>query len=352
MNKNSVLSLTLLTVLMHSTVLSAKELAQPPAISVVTEQVQSHQISQSLSLVGKLKAQQSVEIAPEVTGKVNVIAVQANQLVKKGQLLVQLDDDKAQAALVEAKAYLQDEQRKLAEYERLLKRNAITPTEIDAQRARVEIGQARLNAAQANLADLHIAAPFDGTVGFIDFSRGKWVSAGAELLTLDNLTLMQLDLQIPERYLPQISKGMKVLGTSNAWPNHSFEGSVVAVDSRINQETLNLRVRVNFPNPEQRLKPGMLMSARINFPAINAPIIPVQALEYSGTKRFVYVIGEDNMAKRREVKLGARVENQVVIEQGLDIGEKIVVQGIVNMRNNARVSEVTVEGRPLKKDDK
>lgn len=352
MNKHSLLSLTLLMALMHSAVLSAKEPSQSPAISVVTEQVQSHQISQSLSVVGKLKAQQSVEIAPEVTGKVNMIAVQANQQVKKGQLLIQLDDDKAQAALVEAKAYLFDEQRKLTEYERLLKRNAITPTEIDAQRARVEIGQARLNAAQANLADLHITAPFDGTVGFIDFSRGKWVSAGAELLTLDNLSLMQIDLQIPERYLPQLSKGMKVQGSSEAWPNRQFEGSVVAVDSRINQETLNLRVRVNFPNPEQYLKPGMLMSARINFPAIDAPIIPVQALEYSGTKRFVYVIGEDNVAKRREVSLGARVENQVVIEQGLAIGEKIVVQGIVNMRDNARVSEVTVEGRPLKKDDK
>ncbi len=179
MNKNTVLSLTLLTLLMNSAVLSAKEPNQPPAISVVTESVQSQQISQSLSVVGKLKAEQSVDIAAEVAGKVDMIAVQANQQVKKGQILIKLDDDKAQAALVEAKAYLQDEQRKLTEYERLLKRNAITPTEIDAQRARVEIGQARLNAAQANLADLHITAPFDGTVGFIDFSRGKWVSAGS-----------------------------------------------------------------------------------------------------------------------------------------------------------------------------
>ncbi len=144
---------------------------------------------------------------------------------------------------------------------------------------------------------------------------------------------------------------MKVQGSSEAWPNVQFEGSVVAVDSRINQETLNLRVRVHFPNPDQRLKPGMLMSAH-PFPAISAPIIPVQALEYSGSKRFVNVIGEDNVAKRREVSLGARVENQVVIEKGLQIGEKIVVQGIVNMRDNARISEVTVEGRPLKKDDK
>lgn len=351
MNKFTQLSLTLLALTMHSAVLSAQEPSQPPAISVVTEQVQAQQISQSLSLIGKLKAQQSVEIAPEVTGKVDLIAVEANQQVKKGQLLIQLEDDKAQAALVEADAYLQDEQRKLAEFERLLKRNAITPTEIDAQRARVEIGRARLKAAQAHLADLHITAPFEGTVGFIDFSRGKWVSAGSELLTLDNLSFMQLDLQIPERYLPQISQGMQVRGTSQAWSNRLFLGEVVAVDSRINQETLNLRVRVHFPNPELSLKPGMLMSARIDFPAIDAPIIPVQALEYSGTKRFVYVIGEDHVAKRREVSLGARVENQVVIEKGLEIGERIVVQGIVNLRDNARVSEVTVEGRPLKKDN-
>ncbi|EMK3378426.1 efflux RND transporter periplasmic adaptor subunit [Vibrio vulnificus] len=309
-------------------------------VTVVAEEVQTHQISQSLALVGKLEAVQSVVIASEVSGKVESIQVKANQNVTKGQLLVKLEDDKALAAVSEAKAYLKDEQRKLKEFERLVSRNAITQTEIDAQKASVEIAQARLTAANANLNDLHITAPFAGTVGFVDFSRGKLVNSGTELLTLDDLSLMQLDLRIPERYLSMLSIGMPVTATSSAWGKQVFTGKVVGIDSRINAETLNLRVRIQFENPENQLKPGMLLNTALAFPAIEAPIIPVQALEYSGTKRYVYVIGSDNKAKRTEVLLGARVENQVVIESGVSIGDKIVVQGIVNMRDGVLVKEI------------
>jgi RND family efflux transporter MFP subunit len=121
---------------------------------------------------------------------------------------------------------------------------------------------------------------------------------------------------------------------------------VVAVDTRVNQETLNLRVRIHFQNEDNKLKPGMLAQARMSFPPMEAPIIPVQALEYSGTKRFVYVIDEQNKAHRKEVILGARVGNQVVIEKGIDIGERIVVQGIVNMRDGVKVSEVGSKPAP------
>ncbi|MGF1908841.1 efflux RND transporter periplasmic adaptor subunit [Vibrio kasasachensis] len=339
MKNKLILSLLTVSILSVSPVVLAKRPQGPQAITVVTEQVQTHQVSQSLSLVGKLEAAQSVMVSPEATGKVETIAVSANQVVTRGQLLIQLNDDKASAAVKEAKAYLKDEQRKLKEFERLVKRNAITQTEIDAQKTNVEIAQARLDAANANLKDLHISAPFGGTVGFIDFSRGKMVSAGTELLSLDDLSVMELDLQVPERYLAQVENGMTVTATTSAWGERVFQGEVVGIDSRINQETLNLRVRINFQNNDLKLKPGMLVSADMDFPAINAPIIPVQALEYSGTKRYVYVIDSENVAQRTEVILGARIENQVVINKGLSIGDKIVVQGIVNMRDGASVQE-------------
>lgn len=344
MKKTTLLCLTLAATFYYPSAFAA---GATKAIPVVIEPVQNHQVSQTLSLVGKLKADQSVYIASEVSGKVDVIAVKANQQVKKGQLLVQLNDDKIRAAVNEANAYLRDEQRKLTEFERLVKRNAITQTEIDAQKASVEIAQARLDAAKANLGDLRITAPFDGTVGFIDFSRGKMVSAGNDLLTLDNLSLMQLDLQVPERYLSKIKRGMTVIGQTGAWPGRSFEGKVVGIDSRINQETLNLRVRIHFSNQEGLLKPGMLISAKLDFEPISAPIIPVQALEYSGTKRFVYVVNDDRIAQRTEVHLGARIENEVVIEDGLAIGQRIVVQGIVNMRDGVAVTEVNASGQPI-----
>ncbi len=89
------------------------------------------------------------------------------------------------------------------------------------------------------------------------------------------------------------------------------------------------------------------MSATLEFPPLEAPIIPVQAIEYSGTKRYVYVIDATNIAHRREVVLGARVENRVVIDKGLTIGEKIVVQGMVNMRDGSPIELVGADGRPV-----
>ena len=344
MSMRATLSVLTLSILMASPAAFAAKRG-PSTVTVVTEQVETHQINQSLSLIGKLEAAQSVIVASEVAGKVKDIPVKANQNVQQDQLLILLNDDKAQAALVEAKAYLKDEQRKLKEFQRLVKRNAITQTEIDAQKASVEIAEARLDAAKANLADLNISAPFAGTVGFIDFSRGKMVSAGSELLTLDDLSVMELDLQVPERYLSMLSVGMEVLATTSAWSGVDFVGKVTGIDTRISAETLNLRIRIEFDNPENHLKPGMLMNASLAFPAIEAPIIPVQALEYSGTKRFVYVIDEDNKAKRQEVFLGARVDNEVVIESGVEIGDKIVVQGIVNMRDGVEVKEIIAPGK-------
>ncbi|AAW86077.1 periplasmic component of efflux system [Aliivibrio fischeri ES114] len=340
MNKTKSIALVVLLACTLSTPSYAKKTRGNQSVAVLSEEVATHEISQSLSLIGKLKASESVVISPEVAGKIERIAVKANQNVRKGQLVVQLNDDKAIAAIKEARAYLNDEKRKLTEFQRLAKKNAITQTEIDGQKASVDIAQARLDAANADLSDLHISAPFAGTVGFIDFSRGKMVSAGTELLTLDNLSVMQLDLQVPERYLSMLSVGMNVEATSQAWKNSVFSGKLIGVDSRINAETLNLRVRIEFPNKDLKMKPGMLMAATLDFPAINAPIIPVQALEYSGTKRYVYVVGEDNKAIRTEVTLGARVENRVVIASGLNVGDEIVVQGLVNMRDGVTVKQL------------
>lgn len=340
MKTKSIIPALLFTFIFISPVVSAKGPSGDRSIAVVTSEVATHEISQSLSLIGKLEASESVVIAPEAAGKVDSILIQSNQDVKKGQLLVKLSDDKAKASAAEATAYLSDQQRILKEYQRLLKKGAITQTEIDGQKAAVEIAKARLAVAKASLNDLHIDAPFSGTVGFVDFSRGKLVSIGEQLLTLDNLTLMELDLQVPERYLAQLSVGMSVIAESQAWGNTAFQGKVVAIDPRINPNTLNLRVRVHFNNPNKQLKPGMLMAATLDFPSLNAPIILVQALQYSGTKRFVFVIDENNQAHKTEILLGARIDNQVVVEKGLDIGQKIVTQGVVNMRDGAKVREV------------
>jgi len=339
MNKsNRVFILTSLLLSSFSSFVSAA-----PAVAIKSDLVSTHEVAQSLSLIGKLQAKQYVSIASEVAAKVTKIAVQPNQKVKKGQLLIALDNARANALLAEAKAYLSNEQRTLKDYQRLIKKQAITQTELDAQLSAVAIGKARLLAAQVFVDNHRIVAPFEGTIGLLDFSEGKNVAIGETLLSLDNLSQMTLDLPVPERYLSLIEVGMDVSATTRAWGDNTFTGKVMAIDSRINPDTLNLRVRLLFDNKSQQLKPGMLMSSHLVFKAVNEPIIAVQSIEYSGTKRFVYVVTSNNKVERREVELGARIKDQAIIESGLQVGERVVVQGLVNMRDGLTIKDLSTE---------
>jgi RND family efflux transporter MFP subunit len=311
-------------------------------VAVTLAPVGKYDVTQSLSLVSKLSASRSVDITSEVTAKVENILVGSNQHVVAGQQLLLLSDDKARATVQESTAYLLNEKRKLSEYERLFTRGAITQTEIEAQKANVEIAQARQTAAKANLDDHQLAAPFSGHIGLVDLSPGEFISVGESLLTLDDMSEMDLDLLVPERYFSQLRTGMAVQVQVQAWGTEQFEGEVAAVDTRVNPETLNIKARVKIANPENKLKPGMLSSATLTFRPEAVAIIPVQALEYSGTKRFVYRVVDDK-AQRTEVKVGARIDSRVVIESGIDIGEAIVVEGLVNMRDGVEVKPIVTE---------
>ncbi|MEC6882297.1 efflux RND transporter periplasmic adaptor subunit [Photobacterium piscicola] len=310
-------------------------------VSVTTGEVNSLAVAQSLSLVGKLKAEHAVNIAAEVSAKIKTIAVPVNSTVKKGQLLIQLDDDKAVAAYDEALAYRNDEKRKLTEFQRLLSRGAITKTEIDAQAANTSIANARLKAALANLNDHAIRAPFNGTVGLYDFSPGHMVAAGGALFNFDDLSSMRLDIEVPEQYISSLTVGINVTAKSQAWGDRAFIGKIQAIDSRVQPDSLNIKVRVVFKNSDHALKPGMLLATELDFIPQQQAIIPVQALEYSGTKRYVYLVDSQQKVHRTLVELGERIDNNVVIKKGLKTGERIVVQGLVNMRDGITIKDIT-----------
>lgn len=318
--------------------------AARPAIAVATAQVESRPVARNLSLIGNLKSENSVVIASEVAGKIDQVYVTAGQQVKAGDPLLKLDADKAAATVAEAQAFYGDEQRKLNEFTKLHKRGALTKTELDAQQASVDVAKARLDAAKADLDDRHLKAPFAGTVGLVDITKGQLVTAGEALLNLDDLSLMQLDVNVPEQYLSELNKDIHVSANSKAWRDKTFDGELTAVDSRVNNDSLNLRARININNDERLLRPGMMMEATMAFEPEVSAVIPVQAIEYSGTKRFVYLVDSEGTAHRTEVKLGARIDNLVTVENGLEIGDRIVVQGLVSMRDGTKVNDLTAKG--------
>lgn len=316
--------------------------AKAPArqINIRTQTVTQSLAEPTLKLVGKLTANRSVIISPEVTGRIVNIAVQSGQTVARGETLIALDSGKQQAELAEQNASLRDETRKLNEMRKLVARGAVTQSELEGQQAAVDQAKARLDAARYELSLRTLQAPFAGRVSLIDLSEGALVNSGDNLLHLDEVDKLRLDLAVPERYLSLLHPGMAVTATSSAWPDQHFAGTLTTLDSRVSNDSQNIKARVMIPNANGQLRPGMLLNVVLALPARQLTLIPAQSVEYVGEQRFVYRLEADGRVKRIPVVLGETEGETVWVTEGLKIGDRIVVEGLVNLRDGVLVHDL------------
>ena len=309
-------------------------------VNIRTQTVKQSLAEPTLKLVGKLAANRSVIISPEVTGRIVKIAVQSGQSVAKGETLIALDAGKQQAELAEQSASLRDENRKLSDMRKLVARGAVTQSELEGQEATVAQVQARLDAARYEVSLRTLQAPFAGTVSLIDLSEGALVNSGDTLLHLDELDKLRLDLAVPERYLALLRPGMAVTATSTAWPDQQFNGTLTTLDSRVSNDTQNIKARVMIPNGNGQLRPGMLLNVELALPAQQLTLIPAQSVEYDGEQRFVYRLEADGRVKRVPVVLGETEGETIWVTEGLKVGDRIVVEGLVNLRDGVQVRDL------------
>ncbi|USP11248.1 efflux RND transporter periplasmic adaptor subunit [Aeromonas dhakensis] len=314
---------------------------QPRQVNIRAQTVSQSLAEPSIKLVSKLAANRSVVISPEVTGRIVKIAVRSGQQVKQGDVLIALDAGKQQAELAEQSASVRDETRKLRDMRRLVARGAITTSELEGQEATVAQAQARADAAKYELSLRTLLAPFDGSVSLIDLSEGALVNSGDTLLHLDELAKLRLDLAVPERYLSLLRPGMAVTATSSAWPDQSFRGVLETLDSRVSNDTQNIKARVIIPNPDGQLRPGMLLNVELSLPPQKMTLIPAQSVEYAGEQRFVYRLEPNGKVKRVPVVLGDTHGEEVWVTEGLKVGDRIVVEGLVNLRDGVSVHDLT-----------
>ncbi|MGL6488784.1 efflux RND transporter periplasmic adaptor subunit [Aeromonas hydrophila] len=313
---------------------------QPRQVNIRAQTVSQSLAEPSIKLVSKLAANRSVVISPEVTGRIVKIAVRSGQQVKQGDVLIALDAGKQQAELAEQSASVRDESRKLRDMRRLVARGAITTSELEGQEATVAQAQARADAAKYELSLRTLLAPFDGSVSLIDLSEGALVNSGDTLLHLDELAKLRLDLAVPERYLSLLRPGMTVTATSSAWPDQSFRGVLETLDSRVSNDTQNIKARVIIPNPDGQLRPGMLLNVELSLPPQKMTLIPAQSVEYAGEQRFVYRLEPNGKVKRVPVVLGDTHGEEVWVTEGLKVGDRIVVEGLVNLRDGVSVHDL------------
>ncbi|MBL1377521.1 efflux RND transporter periplasmic adaptor subunit [Zobellella iuensis] len=304
---------------------------------VATVRVTEQPVQAEIELIGTLKANQEVAIAPQVSARVTRVHFVPGQRVEEGQLLLSLDDRAAQAAVKEAEAALMDARRILNNFQTLFNRKAVTQTELEGQQAAVAMAEAKLQAARVQADYLSLRAPFAGVIGLSDVASGMLLAANTPVAELLDLSTLKLDLAVPERYFRQLKVGEQLSATTDAYGAQVFIGELAVIAPSVNPDTLNAGARLLFDNSAGLLVPGMLVRVRLPLNSSVQAVIPAQSLLYAGNQRYVFVVDEEGKASRRSVEIGRNMGDSVTITQGLAPGEQVISEGTVKVRDGMQV---------------
>ena len=313
-----------------------------PPVPVVTAVAIEEVFAETLEALGTAKANEAVVVTPTLEERVTEIQFEDGDSVQKGQVLVKLDDSEARYQLEEAKAALREQQKQYERFRKLAKTNSTSRSRLDEERSLLEIAEARVSFLQVRLRDYTIRAPFSGTLGIRQISKGAVVDSNTILTTLDDTTIVKLDFTVPETYLGALQIGMSVDARSTAYPDQLFSGTVTAISSRVDPETRTLTVRARIPNPNQLLKPGMLLTVELVKNSSRSLIIPEEAVILVKDKKFVFRVNSDNAVEKREIVTGRRSPGKVEVLRGLDVGQQVIINGITRVRPGGFVNVVEV----------
>lgn len=306
--------------------------ARAPAPVTIVE-VEARQFQNLIPALGTLQAWESIDITAPVSQLVETLEFEDGQRVGRGQVLATLRQDAEQAALRELRARLTDAEREVRRLEDLARRNQVAQTDLDTAKTEVEVINHQIGEVEARIADRTIVAPFSGVLGLREVSEGALVSTGQRLTTLDDLSRMRLQFTLPERYLGILTPGMTITARTAAFPGE-FSGELVAIDSRIDPVARAVTARAEIPNDDGRLRPGLLMEIELRGEGREVLMVPEESLQSRAARHFVWKL-DGEQALRSEVTIGGRVPGWVVIEDGLEVGEQVVRDGVIRLSGNS-----------------
>ncbi|MDH0303598.1 MULTISPECIES: efflux RND transporter periplasmic adaptor subunit [unclassified Pseudomonas] len=328
--------------------------APKPPVSVAAAQAELRQWQRRLPAVGSLKAYQGVELSLEVAGTVRSLHFESGQQVKAGQLLLQLDSDQETALLGTAQADLGLAKVDFGRGSQLVGDSAISRGEYDRLSAQYRRNQAVVDQLKASLAKKSISAPFSGTIGIRQVDVGAYLASGTVIATLQDLSSLYVDFNVPEQALPHLSLGQRVLVQVAAYPGQTFSASLSAINPKVEESTRNLLVRATLANPEGKLLPGMFANLQLLLPDPQQQVVvPENAITYTLYGNSVYVVSQKKsedgqpqgnadgqpllIAEQRTVQTGERREGWVVVDKGLQAGDQVVTAGQLKLSPGAAI---------------
>ncbi|MFN4177499.1 efflux RND transporter periplasmic adaptor subunit [Phenylobacterium sp.] len=316
-------------------------------VSVVA--IQPRTFIDTIEVLGVAKGRQSVTLSAAATQLVDRVRFTDGQQVPKGAVLVELRNTEQDAGIAQAEARVVQARRAYDRYQALGEQGFASKAAIDQYEAAYRTAQADLAAARARLNDRVIRAPFAGVVGLSDVAPGALVNPGAPIVTLDDISAIRVDFQVPERYLAQLREGQPIVATVDAYPGETIAGRIAKLDTRVDERTRAITARAEFPNPDRRLKPGMLVRVGVSRGQRQSLSAPESAVSVQGDSAFVYVVqaaGQRTMAEQRPIVTGARQQGFVEIMDGVRAGERIVADGLNKIQPGQPVRIAAASARP------
>jgi membrane fusion protein (multidrug efflux system) len=314
-----------------------------PTPVIVASAYKDHFVDK-VEAIGTLRANETITLASTVTETVTAVNFTDGQRVQKGDVLVEMTDGEEKALLDQQRALVNEAQKQLNRAKELAKTGAISKEILEQRQREAASTRAGLDALASRLADYVIVAPFDGIVGLRNISVGALLQPATKITTLDDDSVMKLDFSVPSVYLPTLKPGVAIVAKATGF-NEEFKGEISAIDSQIDEATRSVIVRAIIPNPEAKLKPGLLMSVELMKSPRDAVSIPENAIVPEGRKHFVFVVDETKSplsVEKREITIGTRRPGDVEVVDGLKEGEKVVVQGTM-MVNSGSIVSITTE---------
>lgn len=309
-----------------------------PQVSLVSPT--SRTFTERLELLGVAKGRQSVTLSAATTQLVSRVLFTPGQQVAKGQVLVELKTTEQDAALVQARAREVQARRAYDRWRTLGEQGYASVAAVDQYEAAWKSARADVGAAEARLGDRVIRAPFSGVVGLSDIAPGAVINPGAAIVTLDDLSAVRVDFQVPDRFLSSVREGQALTARVDAWPDARFDGRIIRLDTRIDERTRALTARSEFASPDGKLKPGMMLRVGVSQGTRTALALPESSVAVQGEGASVFVVSEEAgrmTVQQKPVVAGLRQDGWVEILEGVTTADRVVADGLNRIQSGQPV---------------
>lgn len=323
-----------------------KEQEEEPAVPVAAAAIDYGSIEAAYRGTATIRSDAQAIVAAKIGGIIERIDVEEGAHVQAGDTLAQLERERLAFEVDRARANYHQMQNVFKRNERVFGQKLVSREEFDRSRFELDASKAALDLTELSFRESTITAPISGVVSGRFIKAGNTVQVGTELFEITRMDILEAELHVPEREIHKLQPNQPVSAWVDAWPEHSFPGTVARINPVVNAESGTVKVTVEFNNADGRLRPGMFSRLQVLYDKReHVLLVPKEAVLIEDAATSVFVV-KDGKALRRAVELGYSNDWQYEIRSGLEAGEKVVTTGRASLKDGAKVELVNGSSNP------